>query len=445
MKMKKGLLLVLVILLSFSVCGFVFAGGEQEAAGETTEGSEEAGTIEFYVHNHPPLITYMEKMIAEFNEQNDGKDVIMRHFPSPEMRKKVLIAITGGTPPAFFELFNADFVTMYSRDLISPLDYEAMGYSSQQAWEDEWFSKALNAVKREDKVYAVPLYGNPFSLFVNRDHFAEAGLDWQNDAPNNWQELITVAKQLTNYDDQGRLIQKGFDLPFNHGPHWWGIIWVPILRQYGGQVITDDGNRAALNSEAGLKALTLFRDIVHKHEITDPAVSVSDSVNVNQDFIDGKTSMWISGTWAIGTFEGTDIIDTYGVIPLPQANPSDPHSILGGWWTFVCNKAPKADQEQAWKFVQHYVDDPGGQLDNVGLVMPKKSLLESEAWDNFPYHDAFAEDLAAGEWPYHSRASAEIEDAIDKMIDKVCMSDADPKAALAEAEEKINEALESSK
>lgn len=429
-------MVVLVLLVLTGALGFAAGQSEQGSAtdGDVTE-------VNIWVHNHPPLVSWLEQKAAEFNEQNADVNVVLRAYPSDEMRRQVMVAYGAGDSPEIFDLFAADFANVVSRDMTSSLDVDALGLDSQEEWTEEWFGPALETAMVDGEVRAVPYLGNPFSLFINKEHFEEAGLDPVEDAPETWEELIEVADQLTIRDDDGEIERQGFALPYNQGPHWWGLIWVPILRQYGGSVLNEDGTEVAFNDEAGVQALQLFHDMVHEHRITSPGVSVADSVNVNQDFIEELTSMWISGTWAIGTFEGHDIMDKYAVVPLPQVDPDDPHSMLGGWWWYVADQADPEVQAAAWRFLDFYTQDPGGQLENTGLVMPKKSLLDSQAWEEFPYHEAFAEDLAAGGWPYMSLASAQIEDALDTAIDRVLIEGADPKEALDSAAERANEAL----
>lgn len=418
--------------------GMGFAGGQAEGGAGA---SQEVTEVNLWVHNHPPLVSWLEQKIVEFNGQNPDVEVVLRAYPSNEMRRQVMVAYGAGDSPVIFDLFASDFANIVARDMTASLDHDALGLGSLEDWTDGWFGPAIGAAMRDGDVRAVPYLGNPFSLFINTEHFEEAGLDPVEDAPETWEELIQVAEQLTIRGDDGQIERQGFALPYNQGPHWWGLIWVPILRQYGGSVLNEDGTEVTFHEEPGVQALQLFHDMVHDHQITSPGVSVADSVNVNQDFIEGLTSMWISGTWAIGTLEGHDIIDKYAVVPLPQVDPDNPHSMLGGWWWYVSNQADPDVQAAAWRFLDFYTQDPGGQLENTGLVMPKKNLLESEAWAEFPYHDAFAKDLAAGGWPYTSRAAAQIEDAIDTAIDRVLIEGADPAEALNDAAAQANEAL----
>ena len=187
-----------------------------------------------------------------------------------------------------------------------------------------------------------------------------------------------------------------------------------------------------------MESLQILYDLVHTYGVTEAGTAVDES----EDFRDGRTSMWISGVWSDGTFTDREIADKYMAVPLPQIDPDNRLTILGGYWWHVSNKVDSEVQAEAWKFLNYLTLDAGEQFEETGLLMPKPSVLESEAWKEYPYSDVFAIDLAAGVWPQTSPVYPEIEDAIAEAMERSLVGDMAPQEAMDIAADQINTALQ---
>ncbi|UNC93751.1 extracellular solute-binding protein [Candidatus Contubernalis alkaliaceticus] len=348
-------------------------------------------------------------------------------------------AFAGGDGPVVFDFLCLYYESLIDLDIIAPVDWETMGHNSQEEFAGEWFEGAIEGVRESDgNFYSLPFIGNTWSLYINREHFEEAGLDPVNDAPKTWEELKIVAEQLTVRED-GKLVKKGYDLPYIPGAHWWMFVWGPLLAQHGGSILSEDGSRATINEEPGVKALQDFYDLVHKHKVTEPGITTGEAI---EDFMTGLSSMWIAGPWARSNFEGRDIVDKYMVAPLPQVDLDNRLTFMGGYWWFVSNKVDSEMQKEGWKFLQYLTSDPGEQFERTGLLMPKPGLLESESWKEFPFSEVFSIDLEAGIWPESSPVYPEIEKAVADAMERSLIGDMDPQESLDIAAEEINRALQ---
>lgn len=429
--MKKSLLsMLLIFVLVFSLAG---CGGSSDESG-----TDAAMDVEIWVHQYEPLGTWLESKAAQYNTENHGVNVIIRSFPSGELPEKVYTAIKGGTGPAAFDFLCLNYKSLIDKDIIAPVDWEAMGYASEEEFSSEWYETAIEGVREADgNFYALPYTGNTWSLFINQEHLKEAGLDPAADAPQTWEDVKTVAEKLTIRDENGKLLRKGFDLPFSQADHWWSFVWGPVLVQCGGSVLSEDGSKATINEAGAVEALQVFYDLVHTYKVTEAGTSVDEG----EDFRDGLSSMWISGVWSKTTFEGRDIEDKYMAVPLPQIDVNNRRTVIGGYWWHVSNKVDSEVQKEAWKFLDYITADPGDQFAATGLLMPKPSIMESEAWKEWPYSDVFTIDLAAGEWPVSSPVYPQIEKAIADAMERSLVGDTAPQESLDIAAEEINKAL----
>jgi multiple sugar transport system substrate-binding protein len=385
-------------------------------------------------------VKWVTEKAREYEKKSPGTKIDVRAFPGGEMRAKVFTGLSSGAGPTIFDLFSADFLNVATRNIAAPVDWSAMGYASADEFAKQWVPTAINATQYEGKYYAVPFLGNAFSLFINKKHFVDAGLNPETDAPKTWEDLARVAEKLTVRQGD-RLVRRGYDLPYAQGQNWWSNQFNMMTRQAGGEVLSQDGAKATLNGEAGQRALTLLADLVHKYKVTAPGLGTATPVLPNQDFVEQTTSMWFSGNWAIDTFpKDSEIRKNFMVVPTPQFNPSKPRSLISGWWWFVAANASNDQRREAWRFLQ-FILEPGEQLAATGLLMPKRSIIDSAEWKAFPFHAAFQRDLEAGEWTFSSVKYPEIEGEIAKAMERAVVNTQAPKASLDEAAANIDRIL----
>ena len=100
-----------------------------------------------------------------------------------------------------------------------------------------------------------PLVGLPFNrstpiAYYNKRIFHELGLS----PPTTWDELRAVADRATV---RGSTTRWGFECPID----WW--FWIALVGQAGGSIIEADGT-PSLGGDAGVRALELWQDLVHK-------------------------------------------------------------------------------------------------------------------------------------------------------------------------------------
>ena len=186
---------------------------------------------------------------------------------------------------------------------------------------------------------ARPLVALPFNrstpiAYLNRELFAQAGLR----APRTWDELRSVARQLTG--PQGRF---GFGCPIN----WW--FWVALVGQAGGTVVAQDG-RISLGDDAGRQALALWQELVRSGAMKPPPGRDYNAwEQCNQDFLAGRAAMIWSSTAFLKYLEAHAKFQVVAA-PLPalirRAVPT------GGTFWIVLRSAPSAEKAAAVRFLR---------------------------------------------------------------------------------------------
>ncbi len=159
-------------------------------------------------------------------------------------RQQLLTAVVSGNPPDLIYTNRDDLSTYATRGVIQPLGecVEAQGIDLSQYRET-----ALEQVTVGDQVYGIPEFFNTIVLLLNNSALEDAGLTPADVSTGNWDALAEVNDQLTRVEG-GQVERIGFD------PKLPGFfpLWV---RANGGQLLSDDGRTAMIDSPEAVEAL----------------------------------------------------------------------------------------------------------------------------------------------------------------------------------------------
>ncbi len=186
---------VACVLVFLFLCGMLFAAGQKE------EGKE-AQPVELLWWNHmePGVWQDMfQKFLSDFQEKYPGVKVRVEFIRNADYVQKLPTAIATGTAPDVFGMSYRDLWTYHDNramDPIGPDALNAMGYGSMQDLKDAWAPGALESYAIGDTYYGFIWQFNIYSLLMNTNHFQEAGLNPQTDAPKTWDEFIEVGKKI---------------------------------------------------------------------------------------------------------------------------------------------------------------------------------------------------------------------------------------------------------
>ncbi|HXW25327.1 MAG TPA: extracellular solute-binding protein, partial [Xanthobacteraceae bacterium] len=235
-----------------------------------------------------------------------------------------------------------------------------------------------------------------------------------------------------------RTVVKAFDFAY-HSPRWEVQDFQPLAEQFGGKLISDDGKTAYVNGPAAVRALTLWRDVTKA--TGDPRTTMNTPSNPNQDFVDQRTAMWITGPWATPQVRQSPVGDDFTVVSLPQVDPANPKTLVYGWMWGVNKAKPDAQKVAAWDFIRFMLAKPEVWLDKVGFVQPIKGVDQSDVAKKFPYFAVHMRDVSTGSWYIRSEFTNEIGQALGRAIERVVYDGADPKASLDQAQAEVERVL----
>ena len=183
---------------------------------------------------------------------------------------------------------------------------EPVGEQISAALEPDFFEVLYQKGIYKGKLLGLVWATSTKALFYRKDLFREAGLS----APRTWEEQLNAALAL---HDPPRVY--GIGLPgareYETDDNFFFYLW-----SAGGRFFDEKGH-CALNSEAGVKALEFYCDLVNKHHVAQPEVTTYNRKQTRRLFEAGRLAMFATGPWGVEQFRKNAPGLDFGVVPLP--------------------------------------------------------------------------------------------------------------------------------
>lgn len=440
--MKKWFLFLLVVLLVAAGCSN--NGGEKKEDKAANAGSEQKTTIKMLTHWDAANTEAFKQLIKEYETANPGVKIDLQTVPFGDLLKKITTSKLAGDGPDIYHIYSAWLPELVKSNSVGKApDFITSDINSG------YLDNIKKSVSMDGVIYGYPTELTTYALNYNKRLFAEAGLAAP---PKNWQELVEFANKLTKKEG-GQTVQQGFGVISGWDS---GVVhpWLALLQSNGGKFLTDDNKKAAFNSKEGIEAIELYKTMLDSGAIN-PQMSPSNASTTGgyqNNFELEKTAMIVMANWWKGGLQSTmkEKFNNVATAPIPVGpSGSKPVSVFYSW-LYTVNSQSK-NQEAAWKFLQ-WVNSPkgDGQSSRQGDWLMNQGILPSRTSDQTAHkntleNDAFVKTYVellkdAKPFPIVNKG-AEMTAALQKQIEAVLFSKADPKSALKTAEEEINNLL----
>lgn len=332
-----------------------------------------------------------------------------------------------------------DLVTM---DIVWAGQYAENGYSvdltdwmKRDAAElklDDIYPTLLNALGHYgDKQVAFPFAGYANVLAYRKDLFDAAGLK----PPTTMEEMTAAAYKLT---DPSKKIY-GFVANGQKGPAV-AQDWMQYNTEMGGSILGADG-KPALNSEANIKSLTVYKQLFDK--AAPPGAVDYDWGGREESFRQGLAATM--QTWSVGAPGYYDpsiskIVDKVAITTAPRGEGLPKLYGIGGWGMAINANISDKQKEAAWAFIKWLVSPPVHKEFNLmgaGSFLRKSEMTDPDLLAKFPFLPVIAETFEHGDGEYRPRIPQypEIQDLLGTAVNGVLVGNADPKTALDAAQE----------
>jgi multiple sugar transport system substrate-binding protein len=341
-------------------------------------------TIEYAIWGDPAEINSQKAVVEGFTAANSNITVDVTVADWDAYWDKLQTGLAGGAAPDVFAMDGPLGPDYQGREVLLDLTpyIEAEGYDLGQL--DD------NAVKDfttpDGVVFGLPRDLNVIALYYNKDLFDAAGIAYPDDTWT-WDTLVDVGTQLTkDTDGDGTVDQWGvYTETTDMENAWSSFVW-----QAGGDILSDDGTKSALDRPESAAGIQFLQDLIWKHKVVpDPAIFAE----TGDAFEQGVAAMEINGSWLVPTHEAAGI--KLGIAPLP-AGPSGTATSVNptGAVVYAGTKAPEA----SWLLAK-YLASPEAQEKIMALrasVPVNKEILATTYPSSFDGAQVFADSLAFG-------------------------------------------------
>ena len=438
---RKIVLSVIVIATLFIFCytsvTFLFSEETKEVDQELLTDDRDIVELTFWrnVGNDSFNFAY-EQIIADFEASHPHIKINMvAQYWGHEYELRLRTEIAAGSPPDIMTIDSPNLGLYANTGSLLSLDT----YMREEGNIEDILEATLEGLVYEDEIYLSPIIESSIGLFYNVHLFEEAGIPLPSGKPNepmSWEEVLEIAQKINDPEDGIYGIDPAQGFSTGEGPAYFKI---PILWQFGGEVLSPDGETAEgyLNSEESLGALQFYQDLYFEHEV---ATMQLPPLALETD----KLAMTILGSWELTYLEkimGLTLGEDFGVAPLPVG--TDRVVPSGGWAVGISSRTNYP--EEAWEFVKYLTGYEGTKkfVEITGEIPARYSVAE-----DIPDLNEYPKNIFIQQVQEHSRirpvtpAYSVISLSIKELFEDVGIKGRNVREAADDAVDKINRALE---
>ncbi|MFI0424145.1 ABC transporter substrate-binding protein [Spongiactinospora sp. 9N601] len=445
MKRIKGTLAVLAV-ATLAACGGPPGAAQQVSAGapapELKTGQKVSITFESYNLMQAGVWTEtVTQLVREFQQQHPDITVTAR---PPQGQIENLTAgvqqqIVAGAPPDVAQLTFGDLDFIVNGLRAKPIEDVAGRQAVQEHFEagHPMHPRARTLADFGGKTYGVPYVFSTPTLFYNADLFEKAGLDPAK-PPKTWKEVKEAGLALKKSGKQG--VYLGC---LGQGAADWCL--QAIIRSNGGRVLAESGKELTFAAPQATEALAMWQDLVTSgahpdlgtNEATESFARGDLGMLLNSSALQGMMQQASAGKWKLGSaampgFEGREAV------------PTNSGSAL---FTFATDPAK---QRAAWELMKFLTSDRAYTLisSRIGYLPLRTGLIDDpkglKSWAE--KNPLFAPNLAQLDrlepWvSFPGPSYLQIRDLMDKAAQEVVYRGKDPKATMAQAQDRASALL----
>lgn len=391
--------------------------------------------------NETPWVKSLEEFQQIFNAANPGIQVV-RDDSRYADKEAVFITQSQAKVAADIPHFSYRVIRHladrgFLMDLTPFIEKEGgAGYLAQ------WDPAALEMCKYQGKLYCLPDDLNPLVLMYNTVHFREAGLDPAK-PPTTWAEFLHYAKKLTrDTDGDGKIDrwgagiigarQEGLFMRFN--PWFWGA---------GGEYLTPDGKRSALDTPEAIEGFRWYADLFTKHKVVPPGVIEQGAQEVRTQLAHGKVSMIVTLPAAVGIVQAINpklnVREVMALAPVPVGKKK----VTSAWFSMRVISTSTRNPEAAWKVYKAW-HEKNQQMRNfkiAGVLSTRLDVKSSPELRNDKFAQVFTAQTPYVKWEPLIAEWPKIGDAMITATQEALTGVKPPEQALKDAHAATNRAL----
>src|SRR5579863_367460 len=369
--------------------------------------------------------TVMADLAPKFKEAT-GVTVKVDILSYPELLSKVTADFVGHTK-------GSDLATM---DIVWAGQFAEGGYTVDLT---DWIKRDAAEIKPDDiypvlmsalgnykgKQVAFPFAGYANVLAYRTDLYAAAGLK----PPETMEDMVANAYKLTDPPKHYGFVANG-----QKGPAV-AQDWMQYNAEMGGSILGADG-KPALNSEANIKSLTVYKNLFDK--TAPPGAADYDWGGREESFRQGLAAQM--QTWSVGApgYFSAETSKVAGKVALMVAPPGKglPKKYgIGGWGMAINADIDAKKKEAAWLYIK-WLTSPAIHKDfnlrGAGSYLRISETHDPDLLKKYPFLPVLDEVFVNGDGDYRPRIPQypQIQDILGTAVNAVLIGNEEPKKAL---------------
>jgi len=337
----------------------------------------------------------MQRMVEMFVEENPDVSVRSEAYVWDQFYQKLQASFVAGTPPDVFIMHSNEIPHYADLGILGPTDHMFSDGGGPLDSAD-YAQPAFDYTVYDGSRYGVLLDNHGFGTWVNLNAFDRAGVsrDEAANPPASAEELIDLAKRLTIDANGNHPGDEGFDVEnvvqWGMAIDWNRVTFESLLKQFGGSVVSEDGETATINSDAGKQALQFMHDLIYVHQVAaDPAV-----VNAYNAYQADTVAIMASGSWFRNLLVEEHPEIEFTVWPMYQVGPN-PGTWMSAHVLFVSPLLDGAKLEAAERLVA-YLSQHDDVWAESGMTPARISAQEGLDAETFQSNVVFGQGFQAG-------------------------------------------------
>jgi multiple sugar transport system substrate-binding protein len=363
--------------------------------------------------------------VKEFNAQNNGVKVSLLEFSTSADEQRTQFVQRQEAKSGECDVFSSDVI--WTAEFASQKWlYDMTPYIESRKDDPKlgFIPATLETVNYDGKFWGVPQQTDAAFLYYRTDQVDEV--------PATWQEVYQVAGENDGIVYQGAPYE-GLTCDF-----------LEIAFAAGGEILSEDGTEAVINSPENVKALQFMVDGV-KDGIAANGVTTYMEEESRRYFESGKATFMRNWpyAYALGEAEGSKVKGKFDVAPFPEFEGGGKAGILGG-------------HNQV---ISVYSENPGGALKWIDYVTgeenQKAQMLsasqsstltatydDKEIQDKYAFATQLRDAISQAKARPVSPVYPQISQAIYKNVNEALAGRVSPEDALKTAQDQMQQALE---
>lgn len=335
----------------------IFSTGCTDVAGRNNNKE-----IVVWSHFTDSEITELRALADKWSKTSGYKVII--HSDKGDNRAYIEASLRNMEPDIEFGVSHDRMEKLHSENLLAKVPDNLID-------KNKYIPSALATVSFDNKMYGIPLSIETYGLYYNKDKVKNL--------PETWKELISMGQK------------QGFEYDINNF-----YLSFPILQANGAYIFGKGHNGynvkdIGLNNEGAVKGYSMIQDMVQKYKLMPETI---DSITARNNFKNGKTSFYISGSWDLQELDESGL--NYSVVPFPKYNGKQMMSFVTAQVAYV---SPKSEYQNAdWSLIKYLIDNSSKPLfDITGRIPPFKVDYNIKEVKNDPKARTFVKQSEYGE------------------------------------------------